>query len=259
VRDTIALRCEPLRRASSGASALKRRSGLPKRSTRQSKSERGVVNERNVCSQSATKAASTQLASGSRRCSKSAHALPPSMADSLPAALETARRSSRRSAYVTRARGRRGPLQKLRDAPRAVEAAERAIVEPGVEPIANTNRIVPAVGGEARDKRKRVTFAHGGRRSRRSSRCRCRPALSRRRAARGPAQRTRRTTAWWLAPRRNASASTVSTARRTIGSTSSFSNTHQQYASALKLVNNHEQQHAEHTSLANSFHCFLSW
>jgi hypothetical protein len=29
----------------------------------------------------------------------------------------------------------------------------------GVELIANTNRIVPAVGGEARDKRKRVTFA----------------------------------------------------------------------------------------------------
>jgi hypothetical protein len=58
VRDTIALRCEPLRRESSGASALKRHSGLPKRSTRQSKSDRGVVNERNVCSQSATKAAS---------------------------------------------------------------------------------------------------------------------------------------------------------------------------------------------------------
>ena len=30
----------------------------------------------------------------------------------------------------------------------------------GVELIANTNRIVPAVGGEARDKRKRVTFAN---------------------------------------------------------------------------------------------------
>jgi hypothetical protein len=28
--------------------------------------------------------------------------------------------------------------------------------KPGVEPIANTNRIVPAVVGEARDKRKRV-------------------------------------------------------------------------------------------------------
>ena len=28
----------------------------------------------------------------------------------------------------------------------------------GVEPIANTNRIVPAVVGEARDKRKRVTL-----------------------------------------------------------------------------------------------------
>jgi hypothetical protein len=51
MQDTIALRCEPLRRASSGASALKRRSGLPKRSTRQSKSEGGVVNERNAPSQ----------------------------------------------------------------------------------------------------------------------------------------------------------------------------------------------------------------
>jgi hypothetical protein len=51
VRDTIAWRCEPLRRESSGASALKRRSGLPKRSTRQSESEHGVVNERNVSSQ----------------------------------------------------------------------------------------------------------------------------------------------------------------------------------------------------------------
>ncbi len=50
MHDTIALRRE-LRRASSGASALKRRSGLPKRSTRQSRSERGLVNERNVCSQ----------------------------------------------------------------------------------------------------------------------------------------------------------------------------------------------------------------
>jgi hypothetical protein len=48
VRDTIALRCEHLRCTSSGASVLKRRSGLPKRSTRQSKSERGVMNERNV-------------------------------------------------------------------------------------------------------------------------------------------------------------------------------------------------------------------
>jgi hypothetical protein len=39
-----------------------------------------------------------------------------------------------------------------------VEAAERAVVEPGIEPIANINRIVPAVVGEARDKRKRVTL-----------------------------------------------------------------------------------------------------
>jgi hypothetical protein len=49
-----------------------------------------------------------------------------------------------------RQRGRRGPLQKLRDAPRVVEAAECAVVEPGVESIANINCIVPAVGGEAR-------------------------------------------------------------------------------------------------------------
>jgi hypothetical protein len=35
---------------------------------------------------------------------------------------------------VTRASGgRRGPLQKLRDAPRAVKAAERAVVEPGID------------------------------------------------------------------------------------------------------------------------------
>ncbi len=47
-------------------------------------------------------------------------------------------------------------MQKLRDAPRVVEAAERAVVEPGVKPIANTNRSVPAVVGEARDKRKGV-------------------------------------------------------------------------------------------------------
>jgi hypothetical protein len=31
-----------------------------------------------------------------------------------------------------------------------VEAAERVVVEPGVELIAITNRIIPAVGGEAR-------------------------------------------------------------------------------------------------------------
>jgi hypothetical protein len=50
-----------------------------------------------------------------------------------------------------------------------VEAAERAVVEPGVELIANTNRIVPAVVGEACDKRKRVTLPTR-RRSRRTSR-----------------------------------------------------------------------------------------
>ena len=88
------------------------------------------------------------------------------------------RRSSRRSACVTRASGdSEAHCQKLRDAPRAVEAAERAVDEPGVEPIANTNRIVTAVVGEARDKRKRVTFAERGRRSRRTSRCRLPPSL----------------------------------------------------------------------------------
>jgi hypothetical protein len=117
------------------------------------------VNERNVSSQEhATKAASTPLASGSKRCSKSAHT----------AALNRRLTASRTRDGETqlaplglrdaRQRGRRGPLQKLRDAPRAVEAAERAVVEAGVEPIANTNRIVPAVVGEARDKRKRVTL-----------------------------------------------------------------------------------------------------
>jgi hypothetical protein len=105
-------------------------------------------------------------------------------------------------------RGRRGPLQTLRDAPRSVEAAERAVVEPGVEPIANTNRCVPAVGGEARDKRKRVTLPTR-RRSRRTSRCRLPPSLE------STSDRSRSSTAnpslasRSLAPRRNASASTA--------------------------------------------------
>ena len=70
------------------------------------------MTERTVFSrQTATKAASTPLANGSKRCSKSARTLPPAIADSLPAAFETAKRSSRRSACVTRASGgRRGPL-----------------------------------------------------------------------------------------------------------------------------------------------------
>jgi hypothetical protein len=77
VRDTIALRCEPLRRESSGASALKRRERLAE-AVDETVEERGVVNERNACSQSATKAAS-MLANGSRSCSKSARTLPPSI------------------------------------------------------------------------------------------------------------------------------------------------------------------------------------
>ncbi len=124
MRDTIALHCEPLRRASSGASVLKRRSGLPKRSTRQSKSERSVVSERKVCSQERDKgrvdaarqrqqtlfeerahtaALNRRLAPGRGRDGE---------AQLTPFGLRDARQ-----------RGRRGPLQKLRDAPRAVEAA----------------------------------------------------------------------------------------------------------------------------------------
>ena len=122
--------------------------------------ERGVVNERNVCSQERDKgrveaARQRQQALFEERAHTTA-----SIADSLPAALETARRSSRRSACVTRTSGdgvahcrncvtRREPWK----LPSALSS------NTGVKPIANTNRIVPAVGGEARDKRKRVTFA----------------------------------------------------------------------------------------------------
>jgi hypothetical protein len=50
----------------------------------------------------------------------------------------------------------------------------------GVEPIANTNRIVPAVGGEARDKRTRVTFADAVAAHVEPVAVDCRPAWSRR-------------------------------------------------------------------------------
>ncbi len=137
---------------------MKRRRGLPKRSTRQSKSERGVVNERNVCSQERDKrrvdvARQRQQALFEERahtaaldCRLAAGRTRDGEAQLVPLGLRDA------------AGARRGPLHKLRDAPRAVEAAERAVVELDVEPIANTNRIVPAVGGEARDKRTRVTL-----------------------------------------------------------------------------------------------------
>jgi hypothetical protein len=127
-----------------------------------------------------------------------------------------------------------------------VEADERAVVESGVEPIANTNRIVPAVVGEARDKRKRVTLPTR-RRSRRTSRCRLSPSFGvdvgslavqhsepvvqqhdRLRLGVTPAHRQ-------LRPRTPHNRIDIVV---------------QQYASALTLVNNGDQQHAEHTSLA---------
>jgi hypothetical protein len=80
VCETIALRCE---RASSGASALKRRCGLPKQSPRQSKSERGVVNERNVCSQERDKGRVDAARQRQQALLKSARTVPPSIADSL--------------------------------------------------------------------------------------------------------------------------------------------------------------------------------
>jgi hypothetical protein len=104
--------------------------------------------------------ASTPLANGSRRCSKErAHTA------ALNRRLAAGRTRDGKAQLVplglrdARQRGRRGPLQKLRGAPRAVEAADRAVVEPGVEQIANINRIVPAVVGEARDKDKRKRVA----------------------------------------------------------------------------------------------------
>ncbi len=98
MRDTIAVRCEPLRRESSGTSALMRRSGLPKRSTRQSKSKR-VVNERNVCSQERDKGRiDTARQRQQTLFEERAH-------NAALYRLDMARRSSRRSAYVTRASG----------------------------------------------------------------------------------------------------------------------------------------------------------
>jgi hypothetical protein len=74
---------------------LTRRRGLPKRSTRQSKSERGVVNKRNVCA-----------ASDKRRVDAARHRQQTLFEARAHTAalnrLETARRSSRRSACVTR-------------------------------------------------------------------------------------------------------------------------------------------------------------
>jgi hypothetical protein len=60
--------------------------------------------------------------------------------------------------------------------------------KPVVEPIANTNRIVPAVVGEARDKRKRVTFADAVAAHVEPVAVVCRPAWSRHRARSRPAE-----------------------------------------------------------------------
>jgi hypothetical protein len=230
---------------------LKRRNGLPKRSKRQLKSERGVVNERNVCSQERDKG---RVDTARQR---------------QQALFEERAHTAALNRRLAVGRGRDGEAQivplGLRDAPAGaarptaviMEAAERAIVEPGVEPIANTNRIVPAVGGEARDSRKRVTFADAVAAHVDPVAAVCRPACG---VDVGPLEVQHSEpvvvhAARSLAPRRNASASSFDRARRTIGSTSLFSNTHW----ALTLVNNGGQQHAEHTSVAKLFHCFLSW
>jgi hypothetical protein len=150
-----------------------------------------------------------------------------------------------------RQRGRRGPLQKLRDAPRAVEAAERAVVEPGVESIANINRIVPAVVGEARDKRKRETFADAVADSHRSSRCRLPPSLE--------------STVLPLAVQHSEpvvvqrTVACASAKRQRIDRPRTPHNRDRRRCSAIRialtLVNNGDQQHAEQTSLAK-LHCF---
>ncbi len=86
-------------------------------------SERGVVNERNVCSQERDKGRVD--ATRQRQQALFEERAHTAALDRL----EMARRSSCHSACKTRT-GRHDPLQKLQDAPRAVEAAERAFVEP---------------------------------------------------------------------------------------------------------------------------------
>jgi hypothetical protein len=156
---------------------------------------------------------------------KSARTLPPSIADSLPAALETVRRSSCHSACVTRASGggaahcrncvaRREPW-KLPTAPSSSRVSNRSQTSIGLSQRSLVKRATRTSGSAWRCRRGRQSLSL------------CRPAWSRRQVARGPAQRSRRSAARSLAPQRNASASTVfEHARRTIGSTSLFSNTH---------------------------------
>jgi hypothetical protein len=189
-----------------GASALKWRSGLPKRSTRQSKAS-GVVNDRNVCSQERDKdrvdaTRQRQQALFEER----AHTATLNRSLVASRTLETARRSSHRSACVTRPAGH--GTAPCRNCVTCCEPwLPSALSSSRVSNRCNTNRIVPEVGGEARDKRKRVTLptvaAHAN-----PVAAGCRPAWSR-----GPAQRTRRTASRSFAPRRNASASTASTAQ----------------------------------------------
>jgi hypothetical protein len=166
-------------------------------------------------------------------------------------------------------RGRDGEAQivplGLRDAPAGaarptaviMEAAERAIVEPGVEPIANTNRIVPAVGGEARDKRKRATFAD-------AVAAHVEPvAVVAAQLVESTSDRSRSSTA-------NPSSYTqhgrlclgVTPAHRQLRPRTAAQSVRRRRSAiriALTLVNNGDQQHADHTSLAELFHCFLSW
>jgi hypothetical protein len=139
---------------------------------------------------------------------------------------------------VTRASGagevhfrtRREPSGKLPSKPSS---------KPGVEPIANTNRIVTAVGGEARDKRKRETL----------------PTLP----TRSPLTSIQSLS---LSP---SFESTSGLSRSSTANPSSYSSglrlrtPHNRGRIALALVNNGDQQHANHTSLAKLFHCFLSW
>ena len=105
----------------------------------------------------------------------------------------------------------------LCDALRAVEAAERAVVEPGVEPIANISRIVPAVVGEA--------CARNGT-SNQSLPFAAQLGVNVGTLAVQHSEPVVQQNGRWR-PRRNASASTALTAHnRIIESTSSFSNTH---------------------------------
>jgi hypothetical protein len=93
----------------------------------------------------------------------------------------------------------------------------------GVESIANTNRIVPAVGGEARDKRKRVTFADAVAAHVDPVAVVCHPAWSRRsgclQSSTANPSSNSSTVACASAPRQSSNAHAAQS-----GSTSSFSN-----------------------------------